>query len=157
MAIKQIWPLAMVLLLSACTGNLVYDKNLTMPDKQWHWQQRGEFEVAVDDTTATYDLLINTRINRNYPFANMWIMMQERTPDGDSSLIRLELPLFAPDGQPLGVSKGTVFEYRIPVQKSKTYARSGLYKYSVEQNMRINTLPGVLDVGIALEKTGEKF
>lgn len=128
-----------------------------MPEKEWFWKQRGQFDVLVEDTASTYDLYINTRINRNYPFSNMWVLVQEITPNNDTGLVRMELPLFAPDGKALGVSKGIVWEYRIPLIKGKTYSSSGNYHYSIEQNMRTSTLPGVLDIGLALEKTGEKF
>ena len=133
------------------------DRNLAMPGQEWHWKEKGVFEVNIDDTSHWYSLFVNTRITNAYPYSNMWVVFKSISPTGDTSTARVELGLFEPDGRPTGLARGTVLEYRIPAIPKMDFTETGLWRFSLEQNMRVNTLPGVLDIGIALEKGEEKF
>ncbi len=146
-----------LLLLGGCKEGLVFDQNLALPEREWHWKEKAHFEVAIDDTTQWYSLFVNTRITGDYPYSNMWVLVQGISPSGDTSTARVELTLFNPDGTPLGLARGTVWEYHLPVIPQMDFTESGLWLFSIEQNMRVHTLPGVLDVGLSLEKAGEKF
>lgn len=146
-----------ILLLSACQQTMVFDQNLAMPERQWHWKEKAHFKVPVDDTTQWYALYVNTRVTGDYPYSNMWVVIQGVSPTGDTSSARVELTLFQPDGTPLGLERGTVWEYRLPAIAQMDFTETGDWMFTVEQNMRVHTLPGVLDIGLSLEKAGEKF
>lgn len=148
-----------LLLLAAagCDENLVLDRQLAMPDQQWHWKEKGFFEVNIEDTTCWYSMYVNTRITNAYPYSNLWVLLKSVSPSGDTSTARIELNLFEPDGRPTGLARGTVLEYRIPSIPRMDFSQTGTWRFSIEQNMRVNTLPGVLDIGIALEKGEVKF
>ncbi|MDX5321289.1 MAG: gliding motility lipoprotein GldH, partial [Bacteroidota bacterium] len=60
-------------------------------------------------------------------------------------------------GTPMGLKRGMVLEYRLPAIPQMDFTESGSWLFKVEQNMRVHTLPGVLDIGLSLEKEGEKF
>lgn len=146
-----------LLILGACKENLVFDQNLPMPERQWHWKEKAYFNVVIQDTTQWYGLYVNTRITGDYPYCNMWVLVQGVSPSGDTSTARIELTLFQPDGTPLGLERGTVLEYRLPAIAQMDFTETGSWLFTIEQNMRVHTLPGVLDIGLSLEKAGEKF
>ena len=51
---------------------------------------------------------------------------------------------------------GEIYEQRIPVSfgDSVSFNKKGSYQVSMEQNMRINPLPEIMNVGLRLEKFG---
>lgn len=143
--------------LSSCEQGYVFDGNLVMPDKEWNWRNRANFEVEIADTTRLYDLYINTRVAESFPYSNLFVLFHQVSPGGDSSVVRIDLPLFAADGKPLGLKRGNIYEYQVEVMKGLTFSKAGTYIFGIEQNMRVNTIPGVLDIGISLKNSGEKF
>ena len=146
-----------LLMLTACYPDLVLDQNKSMPDQVWNWKDEARFEMNVEDTNSLYDLGINVRINDDYPYQNLWVKLKSKTPSGDSSFARVELQLFEPGGIPLGHQKGNVWEYHVPAIKGMSFRELGTFEFFLEQNMRVNNLPGILDVGIFIEKSGDNF
>lgn len=143
--------------ISACQDELIFDQNLALPEREWHWKEKAHFQVDIEDSTQWYALYVNTRITGHYPYSNMWVLVEGISPAGDTSTARVELPLFDQEGTPLGLERGTVWEYHIPAIPQMDFTSGGTWMFTIEQNMRVHTLPGVLDIGLSLEKTGEKF
>lgn len=141
----------------ACENQKVYDKNLVFPEQQWNWQELAHFKVPIEDTNSLYSLYLNTRISRVYPYSNLWVVVRGISPSGDTTAARVELTLFEPNGRPLGLERGSILEYSIPAIQNKEFKESGTWHFTIEHNMRVNTLPGIYDIGLALEPTGEKF
>lgn len=148
---------ALLLLLGACQNELIFDQNLALPNQEWNWKEKAHFKMEIEDTTQWYGLFVNTRITNDYPYSNMWVLLQGISPTGDTSTARVELTLFQPDGTPLGLERGTVWEYHLPAIPQMDFTKSGTWLFTIEQNMRVHTLSGVLDIGMSLEKAGEKF
>lgn len=146
-----------ILSLTACQDELIFDQNLALPEQEWHWKEKAHFQVDIEDSTQWYALYVNTRITGDYPYSNMWVLVEGISPAGDTSTARVELPLFSAEGIPLGLERGTVWEYHIPAIPQMDFTQGGTWLFTIEQNMRVHTLPGVLDIGLSLEKTGEKF
>ncbi len=146
-----------LVLLQACDPSIVFDKTLPLPEKNWNWRQEALFEVEITDTNALYELDLTARINDEYPYSNLYVIVSQVSPDGDSSFFRQEVRFFEDDGRALGLERGTIWEYRIPIRPAMGFSKPGIYRFGVTQNMRVNTLKGVLDVGLALRKSGEKF
>lgn len=144
-------------LLNGCQDELVFDQNLPLPEQAWHWKEKAHFNVKIEDTTQLYKLFVNTRITDNYPYSNLWVVIQAISPSGDTSFARSELTLFQPDGSPLGLERGTVWEYQLPAIPNMDFDEKGTWLFTLEQNMRVHTLPGILDIGLSIEKLGEKF
>jgi len=83
----------------------------------------------------------------------MWLYVKT---SGDSipQKARINITLAEQNGKWLGRGMGEIFEQRMPVSlgDSINFSRKGTYKITLEQNMRINPLPDVLNVGFRLEK-----
>ena len=81
--------------------------------------------------------------------------MYVKTP-GDSVIKkeRINIPLAEPTGKWLGRGMGEIYEQRMQLDLKGfiNFSRKGNYRVSMEQNMRINPLPEVMDVGLRIEK-----
>lgn len=81
--------------------------------------------------------------------------MSVKTP-GDSIVkkARVHIVLAEPSGKWLGRGMGEIYEQRMKFSlgDSITFRKPGTYEVSLEQNMRINPLPDILNVGLRVEK-----
>ena len=83
----------------------------------------------------------------------MWVYIKS-PGDTAAKKARINITLAQQSGKWLGRGMGEIYEQRMKVSlgDSINFHRAGTYKISLEQNMRVNPLPDVLNVGFRLEK-----
>jgi|GEM_PF-36125 len=143
-------------LLASCMPSPYYQKNHTIPQNAWSYDYKPAFRVEVSDTTVYYTMYFIIRHTEAYPYANIWLRIRSMQPgDTTGTTSRIEVPLAAPSGQWLGRGMGAVWEHRMIItgqQDSLLFRKAGTYTFSIEQDMRVNPLPEVLQVGLRVEK-----
>lgn len=127
-----------------------------MPGASWDYDFQPLFKVDIEDTAAFHQMYFLIRHDDAFPYANLWIRLQVKGP-GDSVFVegpRIEKQLADQQGKWLGKGLGDVWEHRIPLrmQEMPDLKQPGIYEIRVEQIMRSNPLPAVLQVGLQLEK-----
>jgi len=148
------------LLMASCMPSPYYQKNQSIPQNTWSYDHQPSFRVAISDTTVYYTMYFLIRHTDAYPYANLWLRIYSQQPgDTTEDTTRIEVTLAAPSGQWLGRGMGTIWEHRAIIsgqRDRKLFARPGTYTFRFEQDMRINPLPEVLQVGLRVEKGGAK-
>jgi len=143
--------------LSGCLPAPYYQKEEAVPQDAWAYSFKPSFEFNITDTTVGYQPYFLIRHTQAYPYSNLWVLLYIKTP-GDSliKVERVNVPLAENTGKWLGRGMGEIYEQRLPMNlgDSVNFNRKGTYTISLEQNMRINPLPEILNVGIRIEKTG---
>lgn len=141
--------------LFSCDDNRVYEKNSDFDSRYWRVSEQPEFEFEISDTLSSYNLYCNVRNSISYPFARIFINYYFR----DSSGLLLEKEMVGKllfddkTGEPKGNSGlGDIFDHRIPLKMNYKFEYPGKYKVNFEQNMRPDTLSGILAVGLRVEK-----
>lgn len=71
-----------IIALTACDKNRIYDKFTEIPQAQWEYSQKMPFEVEIADTLARYNVYVNVRHNDDYPYSNLWVMLYTYLPSG---------------------------------------------------------------------------
>ncbi|MFM7726495.1 MAG: gliding motility lipoprotein GldH, partial [Flavobacteriales bacterium] len=102
--------------------------------------------------SATYNIDINLRNAGSYSFSNLFLFMNTYTPDGALARDTIELVLADDQGQWKGDGMGDIWDNRILFKKDQRFPMPGTYRFELEQAMRIDPLPGVMDAGIRIEK-----
>ncbi|HEY0610374.1 MAG TPA: gliding motility lipoprotein GldH [Chitinophaga sp.] len=136
-----------------------YEKNQEIPGHQWTYQYKPVFEVTVnpEDTAYLYNIYVNVRHTDAYPYSNIWVLVNTQTPgDTTQQPRRVELPLADASGKWLGRGLDDIYEHRIPIQEKAILNKPGTYRFIFEQNMRQNPLPYVMNVGLRIEKAGQR-
>lgn len=147
---------AIVFIISSCDKNRVYEKNIEVTDyiQGWKSDDVKTFDIKLDDTTVLYNLFINIRHAEVYPFSNIWLMLNTKFPNGKTNSQRIEIPLADENGNWFGDGMGDIWDYRFALSPFYIQA-TGTYTISVAHDMRMDPLPGIMDVGIRIENTGE--
>lgn len=144
-------------ILSGCLPAPYYHKEEAIPQNAWNYNFKPSFTFDITDTNAAYQPYFLIRHTQAYPYCNLWVWVYVKTP-GDTLVKkeRINITLAEPTGKWLGRGMGEIYEQRMPFSfgDSVSLNRKGAYTISFEQNMRINPLPDVLNVGLRLEKTG---
>lgn len=141
---------------AGCLPSPYYQKDQTIPRNQWTYQFKPKFKFEITDTTSTYNLYFIIRHTEAYPFSNIWMWVYTKQPgDSVATRSRIEIPLAEPSGKWLGKGMGEIWEQRLPMTKDgapMVFNKTGTYEMQFEQNMRVNPLPEVLQIGLRVEK-----
>jgi len=140
------------ILLTACDSKRVYEENKTIPAQVWNNKNKVVFGVNITDTLMPHNVYINVRNASDYPFSNLYLFLETMYPNRTYSKDTLECILADESGKWLGNGSGDIWDNQILFKKNVVFKKSGKYFFSLEQAMRINNLPQILDVGIRIEK-----
>src|ERR1035437_7081734 len=142
--------------LTGCLPAPYYQKQEAIPQNAWNYNFKPTFNFEITDTTVSYQAWFLIRHTQAYPYSNLWIWVYVKTP-GDSIIKkeRINIPLAEATGKWLGRGMGEIYEQRMQLnlQDYINFNKKGNYQVSLEQNMRINPLPEIMDVGLRIEKT----
>jgi gliding motility-associated lipoprotein GldH len=140
----------------SCTTDLsYYQKQVSIPDAHWHSKFQPLFQIEITDSGKQYTPYLLIRHDESYPYSNIWLNVQVRAP-GDSvfgPLQRIEFELADAEGKWEAVAVGGVWEHLVPftVAPNDVFRNPGMYEVKLEQVMRKDPLPAVLNVGIRLQ------
>lgn len=148
------WGTGIILLLlcPACKNNIVYSSVKTMPVYGWKTTNPAEFTFAVPDTTANYNVLLYVRHRKNYPYQNLWLFIEKKLPDSTIVYDTVECYLSDQRGRWLGNGMGSILEIPVLYEQNIRFPRNGNYTYRIYQGMREDTLIGINDIGISIER-----
>ena len=138
--------------LHSCDPNRVYEENRVVDKGTWKSSERLFFEVTIPDTNQRYDVYLNIRNALEYPYSNLYLFLQTVFPDGSIARDTIECTLADLDGRWLGSGVGSVKFNRFLLQNSVSFRQKGIYRFELEQAMRVNELKGIRDVGLRIEK-----
>ena len=141
--------------ITGCLPTPYYQKVEPIPQNNWQYDFKPTFLFEVKDTFASYQPFFIIRHTQAYPYNNIWIWLSIKAP-GDSIVKKehVNIVLSEPSGKWFGINMGEIYEQRMYLNLSDSikFNKIGIYKITMEQNMRINPLPDVLHVGLRVEK-----
>lgn len=118
----------------------------------WHKDSSAVFNVDIVDTLSTYNILVDTRNTNAYPYANLWLFVKITAPDSNVMCDTVEFQLSNIDGKWLGKGAGSLYDLQQPYRNNIFFPKAGRYTISLTQGMRDNSLPGINDIGIRIER-----
>lgn len=141
----------LLILLSSCDRNVLYEKNERIPDATWSKKQKFEFQVDVADTIQPHHIFINVRNLNNYPMSNLFLFVSITSPDELFNRDTVLYYLAEPSGRWVGRGFGNVWSNRYRYKSNIRFPVAGTYKFEIEQAMRIDDLEGISDIGLRVE------
>jgi gliding motility-associated lipoprotein GldH len=139
-------------MITACGDNYFYAKSKTVQDQAWYKEEEKAFVFEVMDTTETYNFIINLRNTTDYEFQNLFLFMNTVYPDQSTSRDTIELILARPDGKWLGKGSGFYRDNLFLFKKNVKMPEAGKYRIEFIQAMRRDTLYGVDEIGLRIQK-----
>lgn len=97
-------------------------------------------------------MFVNVRHTDAFPYNNLWMNLTTTLPDKGQTTDKIDVQLSAPDGTWTGDCIDGICYNSVLVQKNFRFPAKGKYVFTFEQDMRMNPIPGLLDVGMRVEK-----
>jgi gliding motility-associated lipoprotein GldH len=136
----------------SCKKIDVYEKQVTIPNFEWSktFVPTFQFDNAISNNQNFVFAVI--RHTNNYPYNNIWVRLTATSPK-DSIIVKdINIPLTTNNQNKewAGVGMDDVFEVRAKL--SPFSGEVGNYTFKLENIMRDNPLPEIMNVGLRIEK-----
>ncbi len=141
-----------------CIKPFTYSHFEAVPLNGWHQDSVLTFTWSIDDTAATYRILIDVRHTECYPFQNLWFFINgpySPTPLLPYSQDTIEFYLADERGQWLGKGRNGYIEMPVLYEEAYKFDSIGEYTMTIQHGMRAELLKGVSDVGVIVDKNEE--
>lgn len=144
---------AVILLFTvSCNYHDNYSFNEEMPLEGWSRFNTPLFTPQISDTISSFDILVSIRNNRNYPYRNLFLFITTISPEGYSLRDTVEYQLADERGNWYGKGPGDIHNLSVPFRSNIKFPVPGEYSFKIEQGMRVDNLPGILDIGLLIKK-----
>jgi gliding motility-associated lipoprotein GldH len=150
--------LALLPALTACDPNRVYEDNTDLEANGepylWSVQTKPAFEFKIDDPAQLYNVYLNVRNASMYGYYNLYIKATLTGPAGPVGKPMLhQMILMDPKtGEPRGNGTGDIYDHQFLAMPRQRFPQAGTYRLRLEQYMRQDVLPGIMSVGVRVEK-----
>lgn len=136
----------------ACDRDKFFDQNVSIHQDEWPADREAVFNVSIEDTVSLYRFYINVRNTTDYRYNNIYFFLVTEFPGGGMSRDTIECILADKSGKWLGKGTGQYRDNRIFIREGIKFPMKGDYSLRLNQAMREQTLEGISEVGIRLEK-----
>ena len=150
--LKGIILLFVASLSSACDKQTVYHSFQSLPSEGWMRKDTLYFNVNVSDSLTYYKLSMEVRNRNNYPYQNLSLSVCYDSPDSVSlPADTIQLALADTEGIWKGDGWGGLYQTAVPAGSIRI-DKSGTYRFKIAYVLPDETLQGLNDIGIKLEK-----
>lgn len=144
------------LFLTGCDDNRVFEEITDLESREWLVAEKPEFEFVINNPGAQYNLYCNIRNSVSYPYSRFFFTyyLEDSAGVEMKRALMTEYLFDAKTGKPFGKSGiGDLYDHRFLLLKNYQFKSKGKYRMKFEQFMRTDTLPGILAVGLRVERS----
>ena len=141
---------------TSCDKNRVFEENQDIAEFEWTYDDSLSFNISIYDNSPK-NLYINFRHSQSFPKRNLRLNMEVKFPNGELKKHAVNVLLTEPNGMWFGKCSGDICAVPFPIKEYTNYSfkDSGIYEFTLSQDMRINPLPEIMSVGLRLENTAQ--
>lgn len=143
---------ALQLFTTGCDTKKFFDQSTSVPGDKWPADKEMVFTIDITDTISPYSFFINVRNSTSYRYNNIYFFLETEFPTGGMSRDTIELRLADKEGNWLGRGTGKYKDNRVFIRDNIRFPQKGIYTLRLNQAMREETLEGISEAGIRLEK-----
>ncbi len=148
---KKYLILLVIITLVSCERGVIYDNSVSVSDDgYWNCDTPAVFRVEISDTNTFCKMGILVRNSIQYGYSNLFLFVEETTPDSVVTRDTVEYFLADDYGRWIGSGFSTLYTNLFLYQDSLRYSHPGTYTYTVRHGMRDPLLPGITDIGLKL-------
>ncbi|MCX6271815.1 MAG: gliding motility lipoprotein GldH [Bacteroidetes bacterium] len=142
-----------LLCLISCSGRKVFEQRHTFEQLKWNRFESVFFETDIKDTETNYDISVEIRHHTAYPFANLMMTLAIYSPSGERRIKDIDVLLRNADGTFKAQGNGDLWDITAPVLQGITFSEPGHYKFELENRMSKFDTPGMMEIGLLVEKS----
>lgn len=141
------------LFLLACSKGEVYHR--FYPIRNNSWAKEVPVEFSIDSLPAgsgrSCDIVLELVHNSQYPYRNIWFIVQQNLTDTLFVTDTVEITLADPQGKWLGRGSSGLYQLSLPYKRSLPLDSARSYQLIVTHAMKEGTIKGIEKVGILIK------
>ncbi|HPM92325.1 MAG TPA: gliding motility lipoprotein GldH [Bacteroidales bacterium] len=145
-----------IALLTSCGPRKIYEKHYDIPRITWSRFDVRTFDVEIKDISASYDFYIAIRHHTEIPFKNIETKLTIYTPSGEMRMNEQKIVLRDNEGKLLGSGMGDLWDIKYLARKGLKFTEKGTCRVEISSTMSKADLPGIIQVGLIVEKGNSK-
>ncbi len=142
----------LVLGLFACNNNKVFEQHQKIDNNTWNRFKSLKFNAKIEKA-GNYDIFVAIRHANYYEYKNLNIDFAMYSTTGEDRIKPLQLMLRDEENNFVGKGAGDIWDFSFPVFENIALDDSANYRFEIDNVMPIYELPGIMEVGIIIEKT----
>jgi len=142
--------------LSSCKPDYYFEESTAMDQNIWTYANKLSYTIPIRDTQEIYNIYLNIDHSTEYAYQNVYLMIHTQYPSGKKLSERLPIDFADKTGLWHGKCDSDFCKLSVHLQKDAFFDAVGDYTISIEQFMRVDSLPGIKNVALILEDTGRK-
>lgn len=146
--------LSTLFLLIQCDSPHFYQEQVGVKNN-WDKNQAVQFQFEIKDTAQHYDFYFLSRNNNEYPYSNLYLFTQLKTPKGEVITDTLQYYLAFQDGEWVGTGN-RLKELYLMYREDAALKDTGKYQLSIWHGMREDQLIGIEDLSLIMDKSDKK-
>ena len=140
----------------AYTNRPIYCVYEPVAEQGWHQDSLRTFTFDIDDTNATYDLVLYFRHTERFRYQNLWLFVDAQLGQQETKADTIEFFLADDRGQWLGNNNSGYVEMPVLYEQAYTFDSIGTYRLSLQQGMRDSVLKEMIAIGLHIYKHGKE-
>ena len=150
---KSLLLLAVIgLFAGACNNNKTVSRVHKFKNGVWERFEFLSFELPVNDTKTTYDIIIDLRFTAEFPAESLYVNVVMTTPSGEERIKDYNMTLKDGDGDFLGKKTDGIYQLSVPIRRGIRFSETGVCKFEIENLMPKYVTSGIVDFGITMEE-----
>ena len=141
---------AFLIIFSSCGERPYFSNSIEFEDGVWSYGELFENNFAIDDTSATYHLILDMVHDRDYPFQNVYMNIITHFPADTSVTDLLSVDMADRFGQWHGNCRGDICNLRVFLQQNISFKDPGDYSVVFEQYTRREDLNGIFELNFRI-------
>jgi gliding motility-associated lipoprotein GldH len=141
---------ALLFCVVSCNQINVFEKNINIPSLKWqsNFSATGVFDIV--DTTVEYKVYLVLRHTDAYEYNNIWLNVGLQQAGDKMQKQKLNITLGNDANGWDGIGMNDNWEVRKQIDQLRL--KKGTYNFEINQIMRNNPLPNIMNVGLRVEK-----
>ena len=140
------------ILLLSCNRNVIFSDSVILDKNTWNLMNILSFNVPIDDTINSNNVIFTIRTGSSYPFRNIYLFVSTTSPDGNTISDTLQYDLADEKGRWYGKGPGDINELDLTYKPNVYFPAMGVYQFKIQHGMRAGDLKGVYDFGLRIVK-----
>lgn len=135
-----------------CNPGAIYEGEHEFVTKSWHKDSLVTFYPDLNDTSQVLNIGFSMEHSNDYPYSNLWLFVDVKSPNGHMQTDTMEYFLAEPDGRWIGKGSDDSRILYWLYKRGVKLSTPGTYTFSIRQGMRRDDLPGIHSFSLWLEK-----
>ena len=159
---NRLFIIAIIAICFSCKDEVSFSQYNALP-MEWHKDSVVKFNFQIKNASSRYNTYINLRIDEEYLFNNLFLIVTLNNPKEELIIDTLEYQMATSQGDLIGKKLINVVENKLTHKEMISFYESVEYEIKIKHAMRsinssegLELLKGILDVGYSIEEIKNK-